>query len=166
MTDREIVDHIKQDIIEGNTADFLTLDVFDTGTKKRYCFGDLDDMMQILFDYSLAKTIVGMNAIYPTVFPGKSKSYNGDPYPIVGYLFAIGDSSDHQTNISPMLMKFLEVVMNRVMLDRLAFPMGRSRIEYEFRGYNDGTPIIYIPDEDPWTMLECYLSAGEEASNG
>ena len=63
-------------------------------------------------------------------------------------------------------MKFLKVVMNRAMLDRLAFPMGRNRIEYEFRGYNDGTPIIYIPSEDPWTMLECYLAAEEDASNG
>ena len=168
MTDREIIDYIKKDIIDGNTADFLTFDIFDTETKKRYCFGenDLDDMMQILFDYSLAKTIVGVNAIHPTVFPGRSKSYNGDPYPIVGYLFAIGDSIDHQTNISPMLMKFLEIVENRAMLDRLAFPMGRNRIEYEFRGYNDGTPIIYIPSEDPWTMLERYLAAAEEASNG
>ena len=162
MTDRELIDHIKQDIIRGNTADFLTLDIVDTETKKRYCYRNLDDIMQILFDYSLAKTIVGMTAIHPFV-PGKSKSYSGDPYPIIGYLLAIGDSADHQTNISPMLMKFLEVILKRGVIDRLAYPMGRNRIEYEFRGYNGGTPIIYIPSEDPWDALEGYLREGEEA---
>lgn len=160
MTDREIIDHIKKDIIEGNTADFLTLDVFDTGTKKRYCFGDdLDDMVQILFDYSLAKTIVGMNAIHPFV-PGKSKAYNGDPYPIVGYLFAIGDSDDHQTNISPMLLKFLEVILKMGVLDKLAYPMGKPR-EIRLVEYGYGCPVA-LPPEDPWESLDRYLREGEE----
>ena len=168
MTDIEIIDRIKMDIIRGNTADFLTLDIFDENTKKRYCFGDdLDDMMQILFDYSLVNTIVGMTAIRPMV-PGGSKSYNGDPYPIVGYIFAIGNSTDNQTNISPMLMKFLEVVMNRVMLDRLAFPMMRSRIGYEeITNSFTGVPIISPPyEEDPWKALDDYLAEGVEASDG
>lgn len=160
MTDREIIDCIKKDIIEGNTADLLTLEVFDKDTKKRYFFGaDLDDMMQVMFDYSLTKTIVGMNAIHPTVLE-KSKAYNGNPYPIVGYLFVIGDSDDHQTNISPTLMKFLEVVMNIDMLDRLAFPMGRGgRIGYETESILPRPYILSDPyNDDPWETLERYLA--------
>ena len=158
MTDRELIDYIKQDIIRGNTADFLTLDIVDTETKKRYCYRNLDDIMQILFDYSLAKTIVGMTAIHPFV-PGRSKSYSGDPYPIIGYLFAIGDSADHQTNISPMLMKFLEVILKRGVIDKLAYPMGKPK-EVRLVEYGYGCPVA-LPPEDPWDMLEGYLREGE-----
>lgn len=158
MTDKELIDRIKQDIIGGNTADFLTLDIVDTKTKKRYCYRNLDDIMQILFDYSLAKTIIDMTAIHPFV-PGRSKSYRGDPYPIIGYLLAIGDSADHQTNISPMLMKFLEVILKRGVIDKLAYPMGRTNYVH-IQEYS-GMPMIYIPPEDPWEALEGYLREGE-----
>jgi hypothetical protein len=58
-----------------------------------------------------------------------------------------------------MLMKFLEIVMNRGMLDRLAFPIGRSRIGYDTDSIFTGTYIASNPyyDYDPWEMLERYL---------
>lgn len=163
MTDREIIDFIKKDIVEGNTIDFLTLDIVDKATGKRYCFGseNMNDMMAKLFDYSLTSKVGGINALR-TRTPSQVGSYNGNPYPVVGYIVSVEESEDHQTNISPMLMKFLEVVMNRTMLDRLAYPMYRNRFEYEFRGYSCGNPIIYIPPEDPWETLEKYMN-GEEA---
>ena len=175
MTDREIMDIIKFDLVSGETADFLTLDVVDLSeSKKMLCFSEeyWDDMFKTLFDYSLTKNIVvvksrrlGVDELSSRI--GK-KSYNGSKFPIIGYTFGLQDSEDHSTNITPRLMKFIEVVMTRVGIDRLAFPMGRNRIEYEFRGYNDGTSIIYTPSEDPWTWFERYLAEGdeEETSNG
>lgn len=162
MTDREIIGFIKKDIIAGNTADFLTLDIVDKATGKRYCFGleDMNDMMVKLFDYSLTRKVDGIRALH-TRTPSKVVSYNGNPYPVVGYIVSVEESEDHQTNITPMLMKFLEVVMDRTMLDKLAYPMYRNRIEYEFRGYDGcGDPMIHIPP-DPWETLEKYMN-GEE----
>ncbi len=168
MTDREIIDIIKGDIITGETADFLTLDVIDlSGGKKMLCFSEeyWDDMFKVLFDYSLTKNIVvvrarrlGVDELASRI--GK-KSYNGSQFPIIGYTFGLRDSEDHSTNITPRLMKFLEVAFTRDGLDRLAFPMGRNRIEYEFKGYSDGVPICCIPPEDPWEMLEKYMNGGE-----
>ena len=168
MTDREIIDIIKQDIVSGETADFLTLDIVDLSEdKKMLCFSEeyWDDMFKVLFDYSLTKNIVVVRArqlgIDELASRSGKQSYNGSQFPIIGYTFGLQDSEDHSTNITPRLMKFIEVAFTRAGLDRLAFPIGRNRIEYEFRGFSNGNPIICIPPEDPWEMLEKYMN-GEE----
>lgn len=171
MTDREIIDCIKQNIVEGETADFLTFVVLDKDTDKRHCFGEeeIDDFIQIMFYYSMAKTVIGVRPVRRDNTHSRwsvLRSYNGNVCPITGYVLVLSQSSDYQTNISPMLMKFLEAIIKKGVIDKLAYPIWRNRIEYGFREFNDGTPIIYIPPEDPWTCFERYLAEGEEASNG
>jgi hypothetical protein len=114
-------------------------------------------MFKALFDFSLSKTIHAITKEGST----KLRAYNGTPYAIVNYEFIVTESTDGTTNITPRLMKFLEVAFTRWGLDKLAFPMGRNRIEYEFKGYSDGVPICCIPPEDPWQMLEKYMNCGE-----
>ena len=159
MTDNEIIDYIKKDIVEGNTADFLTLDIYDSDKRKKMCYSEAfrDDMFKALFDFSLSKTIYAITKEVST----KLQAYNGTPYAIVNYEFIVTESTDGTTNITPRLMKFLEVAFTSWGLDKLAFPMGRNRIEYEFKGYSDGVPICCIPKEDPWEMLEKYMNGGE-----
>ena len=173
MTDRDIIDYIKQHIMEGETSDYLTFEIFDSDADERQWFGEdtIDDFIQSMFDYSMTKTVIGIRPLrWDNTHKrwNDVKSYNGNMCPIISYTLVLKQSSDYQTNISPMLMKFLEVILKEGIIDKLAFPMGRNRIEYEFRGYNNGTPIIYIPSEDPWDALERYLREGEEeeASNG
>ena len=67
------------------------------------------------------------------------------------------ESKDCQTNITPRLMKFIEAIMNRGILDRLAFPMRHSR-EIEFHDF--GVPIA-MPPPDPWDVVEAYLNENE-----
>ena len=167
MTDREIIDIIKRDIVSGETGDFLTLDVVDFSEGKRMCFSEVywDDMFKTLFDYSLTKNIVVVRARrlgieeYASNF--NKKSYNGSQFPIIGYTFGLQESEDHSTNISPRLMKFIEVAFTRVGLDKLAFPMERNKIEHKtmyLDPYNF-TPIISIAYDDPWKMLEQYIES-------
>ena len=160
MTDKVIIDYIKKDIVEGNTGDFLTLDIYDSDARMKHCFSEqfFDDMMKTLFDFSLTKNIVAIGK------EGTSNllSYNGQHYAIINYSFIVSESRDHQTNITPRLMKFIEVAFTRSGLDRLAYPMYRNRIEYELRGFSDGNPMIYIPPEDPWETLEKYMEGMDE----
>ena len=160
MTDQEIIDYIKKDIVEGNTADFLTLDIYDSDKRKKECYSEphFDEMMVALFDFSMTKNIVGIKREWDSSL----EAYNGQPYAIMTYIISVGESEDGTTNITPRLMKFIEVAFTRAGLDRLAYPMYRNRIEYEFRGYDGcGNPMIYIPPEDPWETLENYMN-GEE----
>ena len=157
MTDQEIIDYIKKDIVEGNTADFLTLDIYDSDKRKKECYSEshFDEMMTALFDFSMTKNIVGISKGGTT----RIKAYNGCPYAIMTYIISVGESEDGTTNITPRLMKFIEVAFTRAGLDRLAYPMYRNRIEYEFRGMIGGNPIIYNPPEDPWETLEKYMES-------
>lgn len=159
MTDLEVIDYIKKDIIEGNTADFLTLDIYDADRRKKMCYSEAfrDDMFKALFDFSLTKNIHAISKIGSS----RLKAYNGASYAIMTYSIVVTDSTDGTTNITPRLMKFFEVVFTRSGLDRLAFPMGRNRIEYEFRGFSNGSPLVCIPPEDPWQMLEAYMEGGD-----
>jgi len=157
MTDREIISFIKKDIVAGNTADFLTLDIYDSDKRTKECYSEpyFDEMMTALFDFSMTKNIVGISKEGTS----RIKAYNGQPYAIVSYVISVGESEDGTTNITPRLMKFIEVAFTRTGLDRLAYPMCRNRIEYEFRGYSCGNPMIYIQPEDPWEMLEKYMES-------
>ena len=159
MTDQEIIDYIKKDIVDGNTADFLTLDIYDSDKHKKECYSEphFDEMMVALFDFSMTKNIVGIRKEWTS----RIQAYNGQPYAIMTYIISVGESEDGTTNITSRLMKFIEVAFTRAGLDRLAYPMYRNRIEYEFRGYSCGNPMIYIPPEDPWETLEKYMD-GEE----
>lgn len=164
MTDREIIDYIKRHIVEGETADFLTLDIVDKDADRRHSFGEdgIDDFIQSMFDYSLTKTVVGVRPLRrDNTYSRWSvlKSYNGGMCPITGYVLVVKQSSDYQTNISPMLMKFLEVILKRGVIDKLAYPMGRPR-EVRLVEYGYGCPIAW-PPEDPWDALEGYLREGE-----
>ena len=157
MTDPEIIDYIKKGIVAGNTADFLTLAVCDLDKRTNECYSEpyFDEMMTALFDFSMTKNIVGISKGGTT----RIKAYNGCPYAIMTYIISVGESEDGTTNITPRLMKFIEVAFTRAGLDRLAFPGGRNRIEYELRGFSDGNPMIYIPPEDPWETLEKYMES-------
>lgn len=131
MTDLEIIGKMKDDIIKGNTADFLTLDVFDTDTNERHRFSEqfFDDMLGSLFKWSLSKTIVNYwHSVgnYRECMGNKLLSFNGSPCPVMGFTFVICESKDFQTNITPKLLKFLEVVLTKSGLSRLAFPAGRG----------------------------------------
>lgn len=159
MTDQEIIDYIKKDIVAGNTADFLTLDIYDSDKLKKECYSEshFDEMMTALFDFSMTKNIVGISKGGTT----RIKAYNGCPYAIMTYTISVGESEDGTTNITPRLMKFISVAFTRYGLDRLAFPDGRNRIEYELRSFSDGNPMLCILPEDPWETLENYMN-GEE----
>lgn len=170
MTDREIIDNIKKDIINGDTADFLILDIKDRTDGRVYCFSDYyrDEMFTTLFDLSMTKEVIGIRANRLDAHSSK-RSYNGTPSPIYGYIIVVDKSKDCQTNITPRLMKFIETIMQREMLDQLAFPMRRSR-EIEFRDFGVGGFVpIAMPPPDPWDVVEAYLNEGEmeeETSNG
>ena len=162
MTDREIIDFIKKNIINGDTADFLTLDIKDKTDGKRYCFSEyyLNEMFTTLFDLSMTKEIMGIrkNRLDPT---SSKLAYNGTLAPVIGYIIVVDASEDCQTNITPRLMKFIEVIMNRGMLDQLAFPMRRSR-EIEFQDFGVGGSVpIAMPPPDPWDAVEAYLNENE-----
>lgn len=162
MTDREIIDFIKKDIINGDTANFLTLDIKDKTGGKMHCFSNYfsDEMFTTLFDLSMTKEVIGIgrNRLDPT---SRTRAYNGTPTPIYGYIIVVEESKDCQTNITPRLMKFIEVIMNRGMLDRLAFPMRHSR-EIEFHDFGVGGFVpIAMPPPDPWDAVEAYLNEGE-----
>lgn len=165
MTDREIIDTIKKDIVEGNTADFLCLYIVDQSNSSELrgkgCFSEsfMDEMMTALFDISMTHEIVVVSANHMEDFDHSTKrAFNGNPYPIIGYTFFVRTSQDHQTNITPKLMKFIEVVMRRDMLDRLAFPYGKPR-QVELRNYGGvgGFCPIAMPPPDPWDAMEAYL---------
>ena len=162
MTDREIIDYIKKDIVSGETADFLTLDIKDRTDGKRYCFSDYyrDELFETLFDLSMTKEIMGIrkNRLDPT---SNMLAYNGTLAPVIGYIIVVDESKDCQTNITPRLMKFIETIMHREMLDQLAFPMRRSR-EIEFRDFGVGGSVpIAVPPPDPWDAVEAYLNENE-----
>lgn len=162
MTDREIIDFIKKDIINGDTADFLTFDIKDRTDGKIHCFSEyfLNEMFETLFDLSMTKEVIGIRANRLATYSNK-RSYNGTPSPIIGYIIVVEESKDCQTNITPRLMKFIEVIMNRGILDRLAFPMRHSR-EIEFHDFGVGGFIpIAMPPPDPWDAVEAYLNEGE-----
>lgn len=163
MTDREIIDIIKKDIVSGETADFLTFDIRDKTDGKMYCFSEyfLNEMFTTLFDLSMTKEIMGIrkNRLDPT---SSKLAYNGTPAPVIGYILVVKESDDCQTNITPRLMKFIEVIMHRGMLDQLAFPMRRSR-EIEFHDFGVGGFIpIAMPPPDPWYAVEAYINENEE----
>ena len=154
MTDREIIDYIKKDIIAGDTADFLTLAVMDKDTDNVHCFGEdgIDDLIQIMFDYSMTKTVIGIRPCrWDNTHSRWSmlKSYNGNVCPITGYVLDLSQSSDYQTNISPRLMTFLEMILKKGVIDKLAYPIHMQ--EY------DDLPIIHTPPKDPWEALEEYM---------
>ena len=162
MTDREIIDFIKKDIINGDTADFLTFDIKDKTDGKVYCFSDYyrDEMFTTLFDLSMTKEVIGIRPNRLDAHSSK-RSYNGTPLPIIGYIIVVDKSKNCQTNITPRLMKFIEVIMNRGILDRLAFPMRRSR-EIEFHDFGVGGFVpIAMPPPDPWDAVEAYLNENE-----
>lgn len=171
MTDREIIDYIKKDIVSGDTADFLTIDIEDKTEGKRYCFGNrycfsehyLNEMFTTLFDISMTKEIMG---IYKNRLDSTSNTlaYNGTPAPVIGYILVVKESKNCQTNITPRLMKFIEVIMNRGILDRLAFPMRHSR-EIEFHDFRvGGFSQIAMLQPDPWDAVETYLNENEGES--
>jgi hypothetical protein len=171
MTDRDIIDYIKHHIMEGETADYLTFEIFDSDADERQWFGEdtIDDFIQSMFDYSMTKTVIGIRPLrWDNTHSGWGwggvKSYNGNMCPIISYTLVLKQSSDYQTNISPMLMKFLEVILKEGSIDKLAYPMGKPR-EVRLVEYGNGCPIA-LPPEDPWDALEGYLREGEETSNG
>lgn len=166
MTDREIIDYIKRHIVEGETADYLTFEIFDRDADERQWFGEdtIDDFIQSMFDYSMTKNVIGIRPLrwdntHSGWGWGEVKSYNGYVCPIISYTLVLKQSSDYQTNISPMLMKFLEVILKEGSIDKLAYPMGRTH-PVHMQEYG-GLPMIYIPPEDPWDALERYLMEGE-----
>ena len=166
MTDREIIDFIKKDIINGWTADFLVLDIDDKTDGRLYCFSEycLDEMFKTLFDISLTKKVIGVQGVVhnPSRLDASSSkmAYNGSPAPIIGYSLVVTESQDGQTNITPKLMKFIETIMNRYLLSRLAFPMRHSR-EIEFHNFDIGE-FIHMPPDDPWDAVEAYLRDEDE----
>ena len=147
MTDREIIDQIKRDIMFGCTTNFLNLvieDVMFFGIEKK------DIMMQCLFDLSLSKTIVEVHP-HRTTFASLS-AYNGSMNPIVGYGFVVKDSPDHQTNITPRLMKFIEVIFAGGWIEKFARPQLVERADVV-----DGDGKMFHSPSDPWEALEAYL---------
>ena len=162
MTDKDIVSIIKQDIVNGHTGNFLTLDVIDIDNRDMMCFSEnsLDDMVCSLFNLSLTKNIETVKSRrYGIDEYGDDigfKSYNGHPFPIIGYTFGVKESVDHNTNITPMLLKFLEVVLRRAGLDLLAFPMGREMTMPMVKGMTMTMPMV-IANHDPWVTFETYL---------
>ena len=165
MIDQDIIDRIKRDIILGDTADFLTLDVVDSSTKERHCFSEqfFDEMIEALFNWSMTKIIVGIRHYvggYENFTSNSIKAFNGSPCPIIGYVFVIEESPNHQTNITPRLMKFLEVVLTRGGLSKLAYPDGKRTLDANIVANQNhwGVPILTIPD-DPWIAFEEYLNS-------
>lgn len=163
MIDRDIIDRIKRDIIGGYTADSLILTVVESDTKERHCFSEccFDEMMEALFNWSMTKNIVGIRHYvggYENFTSNYIKAFNGSPCPIIGYTFVIEESPNHQTNITPRLMKFLEVVLTRGGLSKLAYPEGQRGYKYEEVTNHWGVPFLTIPD-DPWIEFEKYLNS-------
>ena len=170
MTDKDIVSIIKKDIVNGHTGNFLTLEVIDRSKNSMKIFSEenLDDMVCTLFEHSMTKNIVLVkNRRYGIDEYGDDigfKSYNGSPFPIIGYTFVLSETGDHNTNITPSLMKLLEAVLHRGCLDKLAYPLGRRQNWEVKTGIIDSmggiVPMINI-DYDPWDAFEEYLIEDE-----
>jgi len=165
MIDQDIIDRIKRDIILGDTSDSLILTVVESDTKERYCFSEccFDEMMEALFKWSMTKNIVDIRHYvggYDNFTIDNIRAFNGSPCPIIGYTFVIEESPNHQTNITPRLMKFLEVVLTRSGLSKLAYPDGQRTLDANIVANRNhwGVPIFTVPD-DPWIEFEKYLNS-------
>ena len=177
MTDREIIDFIKKDIVKGDVVDSLTLDIVwkneDCDPNSLFCDSDsdifdemlMDELIGTLFELSLTHEISSVSPVYSTQAFCR-KAINGHLYPIVGYTFVVEKSKTHQTNITPRLMKFVELFMRRDVINALtvAYPSslwkgGKKPIEVGFR---DDVPFEVFQSDDPWETVEAYLNEGAD----
>ena len=141
MTDDDIISQIKRDILCGRTDSYLVLDVVDSESRSRRCFSYayLDEMMTTLFDLSLTKTI---DIVHPS--SGNGQSVNC-------YMLYLKDSKDGQTNITGKLLKFLEIVLDREWLIRLAEYPRRVQVASSF-GFSAGDFLQH--EKTPWEQME------------
>jgi hypothetical protein len=144
MTDDDIIAQIKRDILCGRTDTYLVLIVEDAETRSRRFFSHayLDEMMTAMFDLSLTKTI---DSVHPS---GNGQSVNC-------YTIHLKDSKDGQTNITGKLLKFLEIVLNREWLVRLAEYPRRVKVASEF-GFSAGDFLQH--EKTPWEQMEEILN--------
>ena len=147
MTDDDIIDKIKRDILYGRTNSYLILEVEDVETAKRWCFSYayLDEMMTTLFDLSLTKTIDTIRS-------------SGNGQFVHCYTLYLKDSKDGQTNITGKLLKFLEIVLNREWLLRLVEYPRRVQVASSF-GFDAGNFLQH--EKTPWEQMEEILNDEE-----
>ena len=140
MTDNDIIAQIKRDILCGRTDSYIVLDVVDAESRNRRCFSYvyLDEMMAVLFDLSLTKTIDSLSS------SGNGRSVNC-------YTLHLKDSKDGQTNITGKLLKFLEIVLDREWLIRLAEYPRRVQVASSF-GFSAGDFLQH--EKTPWEQME------------
>ena len=140
MTDDDIISQIKGDILCGRIDTYLVLNVEDAETRNRRFFSHayLDEMMTAMFDLSLTKTI-------------DSVSSSGSGRSVDCYTLHLKDSKDGQTNITGKLLKFLEIVLDREWLVRLAEYPRRVQVASSF-GFSAGNFLQH--EKTPWEQME------------
>ena len=150
-TDNDIIDFVKilfaQNRIASSIQLFFSLnelnekEEFDPPQVFKYTHNNVDEMVMKLFDLSLTSKI-------SSVFP--SMDWNGE---YGAFDLVVVPSTDGQTNITPKLIDFFQVLVNPFALDCLKKPFREDRVvQYNPPAWND----FYAPltPYNPWEQFE------------
>lgn len=152
-TDKDIIAYVKSLFAQNRIASSLMLffnlnelngkEEFDPPEVFKYAHNNVDGMVAKLFDLSLTSKI---SSVYP------SMDWNGR---YGAFDMVVVPSTDGQTNITPKLVEFFQLLVNPWSLEKLKEPFTKNYWKRQeiTSGYGSGM-FIMMPQPTIWEWLE------------